>query len=180
MGNGDVFFKTIRKWIMSENPFEAQTTMQGGQIPPVGVKSAPSGVQFNLTVCLILSILGLLGACFGGLGLAMAEVQYQAMQNLDSPEAVEVPLVTSDDSGFSIDRIGKVGGEVSQQITKAIRSELDEKIEKKEPKLVQRMNKEIHKNRDDLRISIADSIHSKWFTTAQEFLSRTEQETLND
>ncbi|MGB1929367.1 MAG: hypothetical protein ACPHO8_08655 [Mariniblastus sp.] len=95
---------------MSENPFEAQTTMQGGQIPPVGVKSAPSGVQFNLTVCLILSILGLLGACFGGLGLAMAEVQYQAMQNLDSPEAVEVPLVTSDDSGFSIEM-----GESSEQ-----------------------------------------------------------------
>ena len=77
--------------------------MQGGEIPSVGVKSAPSGVQLNLTVCLILSILGLLGACFGALGIAMAEAQYQAMQNLDSPEAVDVPLVTSDDSGFSIE-----------------------------------------------------------------------------
>lgn len=99
------------------------------------------------------------------------------------PDFVVSPVVKTADiilDEFRIDRIGKVGGEVSQQITKAIRSELDEKIEKKEPKLVQRMNKEIHKNRDDLRISIADSIHSKWFTTAQEFLSRTEQKTLND
>lgn len=93
---------------MSENPFEVQTTMPVGELPPVGVKSAPSGVQVHLTVCLILSILGLLGACFGALGLAV--VQYQAMQNLDSPEAVEVPLVTSDDSGFSVEM-----GESSEQ-----------------------------------------------------------------
>ncbi len=88
---------------MSENPFEAQTTMQAGEISPVGVKSAPSGVQLNLTICLILAILGLLGGCFGAVGLALAEVQYKAMQNLDLAESVDVPLVTSDDSGFSIE-----------------------------------------------------------------------------
>ena len=99
------------------------------------------------------------------------------------PDFVVSPVVKKADivlDEFRIDRIGKLGGEVSQQITKAIRSELEEKIEKKEPKLVLRMNKEIDKNRDDLRISIADSIHAKWFTTAQEFLSPAEQKPLAD
>jgi hypothetical protein len=91
------------------------------------------------------------------------------------PDFVVSPVVKKADivlDEFRIDRVGKVGGEVSQQITKAIRSELEEKIEQKEPKLVLRMNQEIDKNRDDLRISIADSIQAKWFTTAQEFLSQ--------
>ena len=99
------------------------------------------------------------------------------------PDFVVSPVVKKADivlDEFRIDRIGKVGGEVSQQITKAIRAELDEKIEKKEPKLVQRLDKEINKNKDDLRISIADSIHAKWFSTAQEFLSQTEQKPLSD
>jgi len=94
------------------------------------------------------------------------------------PDFVVSPVVKKADivlDEFRIDRVGKVGGEVSQQITRAIRSELEEKIEQKEPKLVLRMNKEIDKNRDDLRISIADSIQAKWFTTAQEFLSQADQ-----
>ena len=89
------------------------------------------------------------------------------------PDFIVSPVVKKADielDEFRIDRIAKIGGEVSQQITKAIRSELDEKIEKKEPKLVLRMNKEINKNRDDLRISIADSMHAKWLKTTQEFL----------
>ena len=89
------------------------------------------------------------------------------------PDFIVSPVVKKADielDEFRIDRIAKVGGEVSQQITKAIRSELEEKIEKKEPKLVLRMNKEINKNRDDLRISIADSMHAKWLKTTQEFL----------
>jgi len=99
------------------------------------------------------------------------------------PDFVVSPVVKKADivlDEFRIDRIGKVGGEVSQQITKAIRAELDEKIEKKEPKLVQRLNKEINKNKDDLRISIADSLHAKWFSTAQDFLSQTEQKPPSD
>jgi len=89
------------------------------------------------------------------------------------PDFIVSPVVKKADielDEFRIDRIAKIGGEVSQQITKAIRSELEEKIEKKEPKLVLRMNKEINKNRDDLRISIADSMHAKWLKTTQEFL----------
>jgi hypothetical protein len=99
------------------------------------------------------------------------------------PDFVVSPVVKKADivlDEFRIDRVGKVGGEVSQQITKAIRSELEEKIEQKEPKLVLRMNKEIDKNRDDLRISIADSIQAKWFTTAQEFLSQGDQKPPTD
>lgn len=94
------------------------------------------------------------------------------------PDFVVSPVVKKADivlDEFRIDRIAKIGGEVSQQITKAIRSELEEKIEKKEPKLVLRMNKEIDKNRDDLRISIADSMHAKWLKTTQEFLSQAGQ-----
>ncbi len=99
------------------------------------------------------------------------------------PDFVVSPVVTNADivlDEFRIDRIGKVGGEVSQQITKAVRSELDDKIEKKESKLVQRLNNEIDKNRDDLRISIADSIQAKWYTTAKEFLSQAETKNATD
>ena len=99
------------------------------------------------------------------------------------PDFVVSPVVTNADivlDEFRIDRIGKVGGEVSQQITKAVRSELDDKIEQKESKLVQRLNKEIDKNRDDLRISIADSIQAKWYTTAKEFLSQAETKNATD
>ena len=99
------------------------------------------------------------------------------------PDFVVSPVVTNADivlDEFRIDRIGKIGGEVSQQITKAVRSELDDKIEKKESKLVQRLNKEIDKNRDDLRISIADSIQAKWVTKAKEFLSQAETKNAMD
>lgn len=89
---------------MSENPFEAQTTTHAGEIPPVGVKSAPSGLQFNLTVCLILAILGILGSCMGGAGLALTELTQN--QSFTSPAAVAPagdPSVTSDKTSFSIE-----------------------------------------------------------------------------
>ncbi len=97
---------------MSENPFEAQTTPHVGGLPPVGVQSVPSGLQFNLTVCLILAICGILGSCTGGCGLALTELTQN--QSFTSPAAVAVdgdPLVTGDEADFSID-MGSPSGPV--------------------------------------------------------------------
>ena len=89
---------------MSENPFETQAYLYAGEVPPVGGKSVPSGLQFNLTLCLILAIFGILGSCAGGCGLAFTELTQN--QSLTNPAAVPPdgdPLVTSDEIDFSID-----------------------------------------------------------------------------
>jgi hypothetical protein len=89
---------------MSENPFETQTTMPGGELPPVGVKSAPSGVQFHLTVCLILAILGILGSCMGGCTTAITEfAQYQTSSRSNAEGDVGSPAVSSDEFSFSLE-----------------------------------------------------------------------------
>ena len=97
---------------MSDNPFEAQTAPHVGGIAPVDVQSAPSGLQFNLTVCLILAIFGILGSCAGGCGLAFTELTQN--QSFTSPTAEApagafemgypvVPVDSSDGANFSFD-----------------------------------------------------------------------------
>lgn len=97
---------------MSDNPFEAQTAPQVGGIAPVDVQSAPSGLQFLLTVCLILAILGILGSCMGGCGLALTELTQN--QSFTSPTAVApagaldmgspaVPVDSSDGANLSFE-----------------------------------------------------------------------------
>lgn len=82
---------------MSDNPFEAQTAPQVGGIAPVDVQSAPSGLQFNLTVCLILAILGILGSCLGGCTAAFTEfAQYQTSSRSNAEGGVGSPAVSSD------------------------------------------------------------------------------------
>ena len=90
---------------MSENPFETQTTMPGGELPPVGVKSAPSGVQFHLTVCLILAILGILGSCLGGCTAAITEfAQYQTSSRSNAEGGVGSPVISSDEVSFTLEQ----------------------------------------------------------------------------
>lgn len=76
-----------------------------------------------------------------------------------SPEIVQADLAVDE---FRLDRISKVGGEVSQQVAKATRSILDKKIEEKEDKLVRKINQQIEKKKDELRLSLSEAIDSKW------------------
>lgn len=83
------------------------------------------------------------------------------------PNVVSADLVVDE---FHIDRVSKLGGEFAQQITKAVRRTLDEKVEEKETELVQKLNSQLRKNQDDLRLSAADAIEQKWAKQAHKLL----------
>ncbi len=89
------------------------------------------------------------------------------------PDLIFAPTVTDADivvDEFRLDRISKAGGEFAQQATRSARKILDEKIEEKETKLVKKLNENLDKHKDDLRISIADAIKSKWYEKTRDFL----------
>jgi len=97
------------------------------------------------------------------------------------PDLVFKPVATDADlivDEFRLDRVGKAGGEVAQQVSKSVRSSLDEKITEKKNKLVEKINKQIKKNQDKLRLSIADVLKSKWTKSAQAFMPKEVQEAL--
>lgn len=76
-----------------------------------------------------------------------------------SPRATAADLQVED---FRIDRISKLGGEFAQQVTRLARHELDAEIEDKERELVEKINKQLKKNADELRLSLAQSLDSRW------------------
>lgn len=57
---------------------------------------------------------------------------------------------------FEVDRISKIGGDAAELVGKGIREVLDEKLEDYDQKLVEKMNREIAKQKDKLRISLSD------------------------
>lgn len=77
------------------------------------------------------------------------------------PQAVNADVIVDE---FRIDRVSKAGGEFAQQITRAVRKQLDEKIAEKEDKLVEKINKQLTKKKDKLRLSISDAVSSKFAT----------------
>ena len=92
------------------------------------------------------------------------------------PDIVFVPRATNADllvDEFRIDRVSKAGGEFAQQVTRGLRSKLDQKIEQKKEKLLTKINKQLADKQDELRISIADAVESKWTQTAKTFLPET-------
>lgn len=92
---------------MSENPFEAQTNPYAGEVAPVSAKSVPSGLQFNLTLCLILAILGIVASCMGGCGLAFTELtQSGVFDGVNAPADLSPPAVDSnlsDEISFAVE-----------------------------------------------------------------------------
>ena len=71
---------------------------------------------------------------------------------------------------FRLDRISKVGGEISQQVTREARKILDQKIVSKQEKIVQKINRQLEKNQDHLKISIHDALNSSWLKRSESFL----------
>jgi len=91
------------------------------------------------------------------------------------PQATAANLDVED---FRIDRISKMGGEVSQQATRWARSAIDEKIESEEAKLVDKINADLKKNEKNLRLSLHDAVSSKWSSVATEFMPKDVQEAI--
>ena len=89
------------------------------------------------------------------------------------PDLLFVPKVTSADvhvDEFRIDRVGKAGGEFAQQLSRHVRPLLDEKIEKKEQGLVDKINKKRVAKQDRLRLPISKAVDSKWGKLSEKFL----------
>ena len=89
------------------------------------------------------------------------------------PDLIFAPKATAANievKELRIDRISKAGGEFAQQVTKGVRSSLDEKIAKKEKKLVEKINKKLREEKKSLRLSISEAAKSKWAGAAKAFL----------
>ena len=63
---------------------------------------------------------------------------------------------------FRLNRVGNIGGEIAQQLAKGVKHVLDDQIEKKRQKLVSKVNRQIDKRRDRLKISLSDYAKSQW------------------
>ncbi len=89
------------------------------------------------------------------------------------PDVIFRPQIKSADlivDDFRIDRVSKLGGEFAIQVTRLARRELDAEVEEKERELVKKINKAIKKNEDDLRLSLADALQSRWAESVKPFL----------
>jgi hypothetical protein len=90
------------------------------------------------------------------------------------PPSIQLRPVVQDSSlkldEFKIDRVSKLGGEFAQQITSAVRGELDEKLEKKSTDLTKKLNERLAKEQDKLRISLGDAAKLPWTPQAKPFL----------
>ena len=83
------------------------------------------------------------------------------------PEATAVEISVED---FRIDRISKVGGEVTQQITRLARGAIENRLEKEETKTVKKLNAEFSKNADKLKLSLHEAMSNKWSAAAKKFM----------
>jgi hypothetical protein len=99
------------------------------------------------------------------------------------PDMIFEPTATKADleiDEFRIDRVSKAGGEFAQQVSKGVRRKLDEKVSEKEVKLVKKINDQLAKKKDDLRLSFADAMKSKWAESAKPFLPKSVQSAIKD
>ena len=81
------------------------------------------------------------------------------------PDLILKPKAESADlqiRNFRIDRVSKAGGEFAQQLTRAVKSQLEEKVTKYEGKIVKKLNKSFEKKKDHLTLSLHDAMQSKW------------------
>ncbi len=80
---------------------------------------------------------------------------------------------------FRIDRVSKLGGEFAQQITSAVRGELESQLNKKSDDLARRLNEELLKKESKLRISLSEATQLPWVPQAKPFLPGEVREALD-
>jgi len=68
---------------------------------------------------------------------------------------------------FDLYRVSDVGGEIAQQLGRAVRRILDDKIVETNQKLPDKLNRQIEKKKERLRFSIHDLVSSKWSELAE-------------
>jgi hypothetical protein len=63
---------------------------------------------------------------------------------------------------FRLDRISQVGGAVARELGQQTRSLLDQELAKQNAKLPDKINRQIDRNRQQLRLSVQDLLATKW------------------
>ncbi|MEM7452892.1 MAG: hypothetical protein AAF456_00930 [Planctomycetota bacterium] len=110
------------------------------------------------------------------MGVAMDVTRFPPDMVFD-PEVTSAEIIVED---FRIERVSKLGGEFAQQVSRQVRRILDDKIEEREERLVEKINEELEENSDKLRLSIADAIQSQWSEPAREFLPESIQQAMEE
>ncbi len=74
---------------------------------------------------------------------------------------------------FRLHRISQVRGPLVRELGSALRSFIESKIADRQDRMVQRINRRIERQKDDLRLSIRDLLASRWGDLAAEQLEST-------
>jgi hypothetical protein len=86
------------------------------------------------------------------------------------PDVVLIPEVTDADLAlvrFHLQDVSDVGGSLAKELGRGVKNMLDNKIDDEERRLPERINRELAKNRDKLRVSLADLLSSDWRELSQ-------------
>lgn len=89
------------------------------------------------------------------------------------PQATNARLTLTD---FRIDRIGKIGGEIAQQVSREAKHRISDKLPEQEKKIVDKVNQEFSKKEDGYRFSLSDSQESKFKDVIAKLLESQKQE----
>lgn len=63
---------------------------------------------------------------------------------------------------YQLQRLSKIDGPLAEEIGEAMRGVVLRKIEEKQPRLVEKINRQIDKNQDKLRLSLSNSLSTRW------------------
>lgn len=81
------------------------------------------------------------------------------------PDVILAPEVTDAELTlvrFHLQDVSDVGGSLAKELGRGVKNVLDDKIHDERRRLTDRINREIDKNRDKLRVSLADLLSSRW------------------
>ena len=81
------------------------------------------------------------------------------------PDVIILPKANSADidlQSFELNRISRADGPVVRELGDALEKVVRKKLVEKEQKLVAKINRQIEKNKDDLRLSLHDVVKHKW------------------
>lgn len=93
------------------------------------------------------------------------KVELSSEGNRFPPDLVFKPRATGSTiqlDDFRIDRVGKVGGEIAQQIGREAKKQLSDRMPEYEGKVVEKINAEFAKKESGYRLSFAEIQSSKW------------------
>ena len=93
------------------------------------------------------------------------------------PEVIRADLELLE---FRLRNLSRFDGPIVKQLGKGVREIVEDQVVKKRDKLVSKINRQIDKNRDKLRLSLHDMVKSKWGGLVSKTLERNEKEEKKD